>query len=169
MKTTDYATRSTFFDTVLDVRHRVVVEVGVSAGAHAHALLQYNSAIDKLFLVDPWEDNEGYTEGYCQGRLLSAGFRNRLEFYKMKSDEAARIFHSRGMKADAVYFDQAHDEKVAYTDLMNWWPLLTRGGVIGYRNYGDPLIKKGVDAWKDKNNVKSHFDNYSGEIILWKI
>ncbi len=171
MKVTDYAPRAGYFDTLLRPEHKIVVEVGVSAGAHAHGLLQFNPCIEKLYLVDPWEEDSGYVEGYCHGRLLSAGFKNRVCFWQLSSMDAALGFATNNKKVDAVYFDQLHETELVRLDLRTWWQLLNSGGIIGYRNYPDPPVGAGVDKWLKESGLSSdyiHFDSYSGEMIINK-
>ena len=161
MKITDYAPRAAPFDSYLKGRDLVGVEVGVDVGAHAEALLAY-CPVAMLNLVDPWPNP--YCRGYCEGRL--ARFRPRFTMNRADSHNAARSFSAASL--DFVYVDQEHDAEAVASDLAAWFPLLKRGGMLGYRNYtarATPL-DRAIDAFVKANRLEASVaDN---EIVVVK-
>lgn len=172
MKVTDYAPRAAPFDSHLKGRDLIGVEVGVDVGAHAEALLTY-CPVGFLHLVDIWPNP--YCHGYCEGRL--ARFRPRWRIVSKGSLGAAEVFAVDGKMLagtsswppfDFVYIDQEHGGESVAADLDAWWPLLKRGGVLGYRNYngrGTPL-DLAVDAFVARARPAVHIED--NEIILLK-
>lgn len=163
MKETDYAPRAAQFDALLKGQDLIVCEVGVSAGAHAHALLQY-CPIKRLYLVDIWDEANGFTFGFCSGRLLSHGFGSRVEFITKESVKAAKGLPDNFF--DAIYLDQKHLYTVVKEDLLNWWPKLKSGGILGHRNYGVDVIRLALDDFVAQNSLSTQV--FSEEIILYK-
>jgi predicted O-methyltransferase YrrM len=162
VKVTDYCPRAAPFDTYLKGRGLWGAEIGVDVGAHAEALLRH-CPIDQLALVDPWPNP--YCRGYCEGRLLSLGFRPRFQAYQCNSlDAVAKI----PAPLDFIYIDQEHDGASVTSDLRAWWPKLKPGGVLGYRNYTatkNPLTQA-IDAFVASVRCATHIE--TGEIVLVK-
>lgn len=163
MKVTDYAPRAAPFDSHLRGSDLIGVEVGTDVGSHAHALLKYCS-IKKLYLVDIW-DKEFY-RGYCQGRLHSAGFMNKVIMIIDESRKAVNKIKTESL--DFIYIDITHDYDTVKQSLYDWWPRLKRGGILGYRNYGAtcPALTKAVDEFIDVHTIETNIE--MGEIILHK-
>lgn len=132
MKPTDYCPRAAPFDVYLHGRRGLVgVEIGVDAGAHAEALLRYVD-IAHLHLVDRWPNDYHY--GYCEGRLLTLGYRARFTMHQLASAHAVTRFEDGTL--DFVYCDEARDSETVKANLERWWPKLNAGGVLGYRGLG---------------------------------
>lgn len=153
MKVTDYCPRAAFMDTFIN--GGIGIEVGCDVGAHAEALLVYKN-IAHLIIVDLWQNE--WCEGYCKGRLSKF---NNVTFVKGTSHNAASKFNTQ---FDFIYIDIAHDDTTVKESLIDWWPLLKVGGVMGYRNY--TTCKKEIDKFiLDK---KYEISSYHNEIVIWK-
>jgi hypothetical protein len=165
VKKTDYAPRVAPFDAWLrHGRNLVGVEVGVDAGAHAHALLQHTDTA-MLYLVDPWPRE--YIKGYCEGRLL--GFWPRFSMVQHSSERAAQLLIC--VMLDYAYFDEERTANVTFANLRRWWPLLKPGGHLGYRGYAaGHEVKEGVDRFVEQMPGQLRVDIVHGEeIILVKL
>ena len=164
MKTTDYSPRAAVFDTYLTPTHKIGVEIGVDAGAHAEALLSYQPQIEKLFLIDPWPKE--IFMWYAKGRLETKGFMKKIEFINKKSGHAVERFKFDSL--DFIYFDQEHDYNSVKEDLEIWWEKLKDGGILGYRNYAATNVGlyRAVNEFVAKNNLDLISDN--GEAIIIK-
>jgi hypothetical protein len=166
MKVTDYAPRAAPFDSHLKGRDLIGAEVGVDVGAHAEALLRYRG-VAMLHLIDVWPNP--YCRGYCEGRLAAQGFGPRFTMVIGSSLAAATNFKPETL--DFVYIDQEHDAGAVCGDLTAWWPLLKRGGMLGYRNYmgrGAPL-DIAVEEFIESRSGEVKVSLEDGEILLGKI
>ncbi len=157
MKQTDYAPRAAPMDLYLKI-DATGVEVGCDVGAHAESLLRY-SGVKILHLVDIWENE--FCRGYCEGRLHSQGFMNRVNLIHAGSDVAVMEFKADSL--DFVYIDI----QVTRSTLPAWWEVLKPGGVMGVRNY--TVHKSAVMEFLVRENCTTKIDEYHNEIILWKV
>lgn len=167
MKLTDFAPRVSAFLSYVEGRNLTGVEVGCNVGAHAEALLTWCS-IDKIILVDTFENVNTYW--YLMGRLETKTFaRGRFEIIKATSNDAAQRMGSR--QFDFIYIDITHDYETVKQSLIDWWPHLKKGGILGYRNYSEsnPDLLKAVSEFiKATVTGQVKIDNYHNEIIIWK-
>lgn len=166
MKQTDYAPRAAALD--LHIKpDSIGVEIGVDVGAHAEAILTYCN-VKKLYLVDVWERE--YYRGYCEGRLFSKGFGNKIEMLQMSSEKAVSQFEDESL--DFIFLDQRHEYNVVKNDLVIWWPKLkTNSGVLSLRNYAESNagLKRAADKFiKEYWITDFKHDKYHSEIIIFK-
>lgn len=159
MKITDFCPRAAPMDTYLKGTNLTGVEVGCDVGAHAEALLTYCS-IEKLHLIDLFESK--YCEGYCEGRL--ARWQHRIQLHKGTSHEIA--WKLVACSFDFVYIDISREPEIVTQSLVDWWKLVKKGGVLGYRNYSE--VKEPVDTFVSANRIEFKIDDYHNEIILIK-
>lgn len=160
MKSTDYAPRAAAMDVYLMGRTNLTgIEIGVDCGAHAHALLEYLN-IERLVLVDEW--GYDWCKGYCEGRLSK--WKTKTEFVKSDSIVASTKFYANAF--DFIYIDIAHDYETVKGSLIDWWPKLKEGGVMGYRNYS--TCQKAIDEFVLSNTLTAQVDKYHNEVIIFK-
>jgi predicted O-methyltransferase YrrM len=164
MKITDYSPRAAPFDSYLKYTGMVGAEIGADVGSHAHAILRYCCNVQFLYLIDIW-DKEFY-KGYCQGRLHSAGYKDRVEMIQSNSRQAISRFKSDSL--DFIYIDITHDYESVSRSLYDWWPVLKQHGVMGYRNYAtiNSGLVKAVDEFVKEYQLTTALE--AGEIIIFK-
>lgn len=167
MKVTDIGYRVAPFDTYLKGDNLTGIEVGADVGAHAEAMLTFCS-VKKLYLVDPWENP--VMAGYCQGRMETKGWKNKVELVA-KTSHSAALHVLLNHKFDFIYIDIPHDYKTVYESLVDWWPKLEEGGIMGYRNYSNTNINsnelnRAVDQYVKEHAIRTVIE--LGEIILFK-
>jgi len=164
MKDTDYAPRAAFMDTFLTGQNLTGAEIGCDVGAHAEAILKYCD-IKQLYLVDLWLKE--YYRGYCEGRLHSAGFKNNVLLFQSSSEQASIFINA---PFDFIYIDISHEYETVKTSLEDWWPKLIKNGLLGYRNYSEANmeLKRAVDEFVLKHNIKTQVSTYHNEIVLFK-
>jgi len=123
----------------------VGIEIGVAAGEHAISLLE-NLNIERIYLIDPYEDYELYLEGKAHYGIDQLGLletevlaRARLEKYRSKiiwlkkySSEAINFIDE---KVDFVYIDGNHQYEFVVEDIDNYFLLLKESGVLGGHDY----------------------------------
>lgn len=130
------------------------VEIGTHRGEFAKVLLDSWKGI-KLHCVDPWTVPGGYED---QAKLLWGGAANRqedfeaaktlhefhpgrVEFYKMRSEDAVKLFvpPDQGVRQlDFVYIDGDHRHDYVLADLVAWWEMLEPGGVLAGHDWIQP-------------------------------
>lgn len=126
-------------------RARVVIEVGSFMGASVSWMAHHNPEA-RFFCVDTWlgspeigaEDLDGIP--YRHGRLMllerflsnmvADGISDRVTPIIQTSTSGARILRAQGVAADLIYVDAGHDYLECYSDLVNYTPLLAKGGVM---------------------------------------
>lgn len=123
----------------------VGIEIGVAGGEHALSLLK-NLKIKRLYLIDPYELYNKYSEGkihFGGDQLfldqLEVSCRNKLKDYernlvwikKLSSDAISDITE----KVDFVYIDGNHQEEFVVEDIDNYFSVLNSSGVIGGHDY----------------------------------
>ncbi len=140
----------------------VGLEVGVDAGAHAHALLLYTDTAH-LYLADIWPQDYHY--GYCEGRLTGAGFFPRFTMIR-RASEGARCFLD-GTTLDYMYFDEERTEAATFANFVRWWPLLKPGGRACVRGYAPGQgVKDGADRFLRENTAVIVSEIIHGEEII---
>jgi predicted O-methyltransferase YrrM len=134
-----------------------VAELGVLGGAVSHRLLQRVPECH-LVLVDPWKPYKTteYTAmdlRFSEARWaqvkrrclqgLQAFAPSRYTILAMTSDEAARQITEL---LDLVFIDGLHTRKQVAQDIINWYPLLRLGGILGGHDITTPGVLAAVEA-----------------------
>ncbi len=159
-------------------------EIGVLWGVNAENILQ-NSNLKNLFLVDLWEkqERESYIDGAngldLEGALNNSEdrlkrFLGRYSNLKMSSDEAANLFKPETF--DFIYLDANHHNPQFERDLINWFPLVKKGGIFGGHDYYNVdldhfkcEVKETIDKFAKENNLILHITNHEDEPDSWWI
>ena len=161
---------------ILPKKPLVGVELGVYKGELCGALL---AAFPKLHLhlVDAWRafpaDSLYVKSGDGASRLSdSQHLANKLEtiarvesypgrytIWHCLGNEAARAMLDNGLKEtiDFIFIDAEHTEPAVKSDIMMWWPLIKRGGIISGHDYGHRRfggVKLAVDAFIERGKLK---------------
>jgi len=153
--------------------HKLVgVEIGVHQGAHAEYLLE-NLDLKSLYLIDPYVNYDKYEETWHTGdfnrheqlakqRLNHCG---EISFVKSMSNEAVDIIPN---KLDFVYIDGNHDYKFVMQDILNYYPKLSKNGILAGHDYthGWPGVMEAVDNFATDENLDVNRDNGGDWYIL---
>jgi predicted O-methyltransferase YrrM len=145
-----------YFKTKKDL---ICMEIGVASGLNALNMLQ-ELPIKKIILIDPYTpySDEGtvYTTLYAvEGPdIVKMTFeecfvmaKKRLSpfpqatFIRKTSDEAIADIHEQ---LDFIYIDGNHSYENVKRDIVNYFPLIKRNGVIGGHDYVPPFQLKGL-------------------------
>ena len=140
------------------------VEIGVSFGGHAEAILD-GTDVSELVGVDPYEHRAGYDDPlnfpqadfdnlfwYAMGRLSRYG--SRYVHLRGTSAQAAAILNAQ---LDFAYLDGDHGYEAVKQDLSLWYPKLRVGGVIGGHDFGHadfPGVRRAVDEFVAANGLE---------------
>jgi len=114
------------------------VEIGTANGTNARIMMEYLS-IDKLFCVDPfieYLDGDGIVKSTISNRSRAFKILNkygsRVVFVEKMSDDAVPDIPS---DLDFVCIDGNHSYDFVKADILNYYPKVKMGGVIGGHDY----------------------------------
>lgn len=120
-----------------------IIEVGTWVGASAFKMIKACDKKCKMYCVDTWlgsvehyddigRDENGYPCIFNQfwNNVKQAGYEDIITPITLPSLDAAIILEKRGVKADVIYIDAAHDYKNAKADMEAYWNLLKPGGIF---------------------------------------
>lgn len=121
------------WSTIIEQRGlKVGAELGVGYGGNAEYMLR-NTAIVKLYGVDPWPDwkftSEELYQYVCE-RLAPYGDRYQ-HIFKRAEDATGDVPDS----LDFVYVDWNHDYETVVKGLRAWIPKVRIGGILGGDGY----------------------------------
>ena len=158
-------------DTLLRLRPRLVVEVGVWKGGSticmANALRR--EGIDGVVLAidtwlgswEHWQEDAWFPSLLCQNgyptmyytfltNVVAKGAQGHVLPLPQDSANAAFVLGQRGLGAQVIHIDAGHDYEAVMSDLKRWWPLLEPGGVLIADDYDPdgkvwPTVRQAVD------------------------
>jgi len=158
-----------------EIRPRLIIEVGTWLGASAIRmadLLAERNIAATIVCVDTWLGSaihwrdatyrrqlalqNGYPRLYQSflANVVAAGRQDTILPMPQTSENAAQMIGSLGLTAELIYIDGDHEGTAVYADLMNYWPLLTPGGVM----FGDDFVAE----WPGVVNAVKLFANKVG-------
>jgi hypothetical protein len=123
----------------------VGAEIGVYKGINALSILQ-ELPIDKLYLIDPyvlyedWHKAASYKDMelnnpdtiYNEAILRLSDYSNKITFIKHTSSQSKDLIPDN---LDFVYIDGNHESQYVYEDIINYYPKIKEGGIIGGHDY----------------------------------
>lgn len=163
----------------------VGAEIGVERGWFAKKICQVNPKL-KLFGVDSWKlyrDYDGFPS-FSQAKLdrYYVKAKEALKPYNVKlvkafSVDAAKKFVNESL--DFVYIDANHRYEYSIADIREWSKKVKKGGLVAGNHYHNGLsvdtggmqtnygVKRAVDEWVKKNNIKNLFTLAGDAIPTW--
>ena len=154
---------------IKDNDFKIVAEVGIGYGFHAKQILD-NTAIDKLFLIDPMQYYPN--DAFATDVLRFGGFELLVKNIKthLNQHESRYTWFRRPSitiqnqeipdeSLDAVFIDADHSYDAVSKDLPFWWKKLKKGGWLLGDDYNSchPGTTKAVYEFKIKNNLDITF------------
>jgi len=159
------------------VKPSVIIEVGTWLGASALHMAEEVCKAKlpcKIYCVDTWlgalefmpgglggierdlMPRNGWPEVYFQflSNVLHRGKQDIIIPIPNTSSIAAKYFCREGIHADMIYIDASHEEEDVYRDIVDYYPILTKNGVI----FGDDYS----DDWSGVIKAVKRFSNDSG-------
>ena len=109
------------------------VEIGTYKGKNAKIILD-NINIKRLYCVDPWIDNEFKPNGekiYQEAKARLESYKN-VTLIRKTSDDAIKDIPNN---LDFGYFDGNHTYKQVKKNLINYYPKIKKGGIIGGHDF----------------------------------
>ncbi len=121
----------------------VGVEIGVQWGISALALLEHG--VRFLYLIDPWENYDGYAAPSAYWNSLHEDIylecKDRLEAYEDRRYAILRkhsnVAHDLVPMVDFVWIDGNHYYKWVKEDCENYWPKVKPGGILCGHDYDE--------------------------------
>jgi hypothetical protein len=115
-------------------KNLIGAEIGVCEGEHALSLLKYLD-IKKIYLIDPYTIQNNYDD-YWRKNILLAKKRVQKMFGKNKNVKLIFNYSTEAIKdisdkLDFVYIDGDHSYSAVKEDILNYWQILKKGGVLG--------------------------------------
>lgn len=161
-----------FAELVAKVRPTTIVEIGSWKGASAVRMLNECRArgLDPLiFCVDFWQNPCLHTkEGgplpvlqnpgdayhlFCSNMRWEEAVENVIPV-RMFSAGAAELLSAWGVVADLIYVDGGHDANTCFNDIVRYWPLLRKGGIMFGDDYTEePGVAKAVQTFCQLNGL----------------
>lgn len=173
------STHRYFEETILSVKPKVIVEIGVWKGASSihmaniiskHSLNACVIAVDTwLGAADHWTNDQwfshlliknGYPSLYEQflSNCQKTGTDNVIIPLPLDSVNAAATIKKLKIPVDIIHIDAGHEYASVMSDLESWWPVLRTGGAIICDDYNTapnvwPQVRAAIDAFVAKNNI----------------
>lgn len=137
-----------------ELRPQRVIEVGTWKGAsalHMAECLRRLALEAEILCIDTWlgslefwgdrQDAErylslnlqhGYPSVYYQflANVVKTGQQDLITPFPQTAKIAARWLAARDVQAELIYIDASHEEQEVLSDLLDFWPLVSLGGVL---------------------------------------
>lgn len=118
---------------------KVGAEIGVLEGEYSEILCKSNPKA-KLYSIDPWRPQQGYTD-FTKKETFKKAFektrarlsRYNCEIIKKLSLEAVKDFADESL--DFVYIDGNHSFQACTNDIVEWSKKVKQGGIISGHDY----------------------------------
>lgn len=141
MKTIIYeGNREDVLKQIPQIKNGVCAEIGVLEGYYSKKILEQNPKT--LYLIDVWmplenyEDitnNINYPNALEKVKKISDSYPNKCVIIKEASIEAAKKFKNDFF--DFIYIDSNHCYEEVKKDIINWFPKVKNGGILGGHDY----------------------------------
>jgi len=128
---------------------RKIAEIGVFGGNLTGQVFQKTDGVEVYYCVDPWhvyaeesdrplsaaEKSQEYWEALYN--KVNNRFKNndKVKIIRMTSVDAANYLKSKSELLDIIYIDAIHNGRNICLDLINWIPLVRKGGVVTGHDY----------------------------------
>ena len=133
---------------------KTVIELGSWAGSSTRFFARRVGENGIVYAVDHWFGSPNHRGEMTDPRLdyiyqlfLSnirhAGIEERVVPMRMSTDEAIKSIR-KDVRADLIYIDTARDTARVYTDIVNWYPLLNKEGVLCGTEWREPAVQSAV-------------------------
>ncbi len=170
-----------FSKCITQIKPKLIIEVGTWKGASAVRMGQIcrEQGLDtEIVCVDTWLGSPGvmihtgkesqadrfasmrYVNGYPMlyytflRNVVDAGLQDVITPLPQTSENAAKILHFYRFQADLIYMDAAMEKEPAFRDLVFYWKLLRRGGLMIGDDYKNRLVRAGVEKFATRMKVK---------------
>jgi hypothetical protein len=142
----------------IDARSAVAVDVGVWKGGSTVTMaerMRDNGCDGVIVAIDTWCGSAEHWPveglyGTFANNVAVLQLRGWIVPVPLDSASACEVLARAGVHPGAVHIDAAHDYLSVMSDLIRWWGLLAKGGVLIADDYGS-------NAWPEVTRVVDHF------------
>ena len=133
------------------------IEIGTFKGENAKCILN-NLNINKIYLIDPWEEYVDYKEDKTK-KVLDNAYKitkNRLRNYEDKVEYLKDYFSNvvgKVPKVDYVYIDGNHAYDYVLEDCRNYWNKVKDGGILAGHDIAWKEVLNAVQDFCKENNL----------------
>ena len=131
-----------------------MAELGVYRGHFAEDVLRRCESVSEYIMIDPWrnledwnkpanEDDQAFEAIYREAMKRTEFAVSRRAVLRGKTMEVIEQIENGSL--DFVYIDADHTLKGITIDLINIWPKVKRGGLIGGDDFGPSIWQHGSD------------------------
>jgi hypothetical protein len=157
-----HSTHEIFAKLIAEVAPKTILECGSWKGASAIHMAKL-APFSTLYACDSWlggidhdlnqeeetsilERERGYPLLYRQFlfNVAKAGLQKQIVPVVQTSVNAARLLRAHKITADLIYIDASHEGMDPFFDIIAYWPLLKKGGVMFGDDWGVPDVKASV-------------------------
>lgn len=137
-------------------------EIGVDRGETTKYLLESLPAIQKLYLIDPWEAFMDSKYGLIPQETVDESKRIALENIRPHNDrvcliedtsEAAANYISANI-LDFIFIDGDHNYDAVCSDIDLFWPKMKVGGVFSGDDYQRKEVSRAVDEFATSKGLQ---------------
>jgi hypothetical protein len=170
-----------FRELILQVKPTLIVEVGTWKGGsalHMAAVTEDLKQETQILCIDTWlgalefwtNQNDlarflslalrnGYPTVYYQflANVCHKGFQNRIVPFPQTSSIASLWLRYYGIAPELVYIDASHEEEDVYSDLCDYWPLVSAYGVLFGDDYSWDGVRLAVDRFAREEALDVEF------------
>ena len=139
-------------------------EIGIGEGYHASFFLSELN-IDLVFLIDPhtvYEDCgmmislEEIKKWEKHTHVNLNRYKHKIKWIKEKSANAVKFIADNSL--DFVYIDANHAYESVAEDIFLYYPKVKKGGLLSGHDYDFEGVKKAVDEFISKENLKLYIE-----------
>jgi predicted O-methyltransferase YrrM len=148
----------------------VIVEIG-TGGGRVTALLAYAcvGTRRRVYTIDSGEEKNRYRWHRDPKEVVEElGLGQYVQFIEGKSQEA---WKDVGKQVDFLFIDGSHKYSDVLADILNWYPLMKKGGIISIHDF-DPGCEDGRQVIKAifDSKVLGGFGEYMVmHRVFWKV
>jgi hypothetical protein len=146
-------------------KNLIGAEIGVGDGHHASFFLS-ELDIDFVFLIDPYTAFKNLGATYSpevikkwekNAYINLDKYKHKIKWIKGKSTNAVRFITDNSL--DFVYIDGNHDYEFVVKDISLYYPKLKIGGLLSGHDYDYKSVKRAVDEFVNKENLKLYLED----------
>jgi len=148
-----------------DRKNLIGAEIGIGEGYHASFFL-LELDIDFVFLIDSHMEFESMGKVWTSevvkkweenAHMNLDKYKHKIKWMKEKSADAVKFIADNSL--DFVYLDGNHDYEFVVKDISLYYPKLKIGGLLSGHDYDYKSVKKAVDEFANKENLKLHIED----------
>ncbi len=168
-----YRTSTEFAKRYFKDKKITCIEIGTFCGGNALNTLQKLPTIEKIYLIDPWEEYEDYKEKEKTTKNLLNAYQKTIKVLKKYEDKTIFIkkysddaFDDIKEKVDFIYIDGKHSYDFVKKDMVNYWEKLKDGGIMAGHDIDLPDVSKAFCEFVNEKDITNSIISIMDWIII---